>query len=382
MESILAFCAASVSPIRRGKANWPICMSWMVLLGCCRTDTLTILLSFTTSWIWTGPEIELATLPVTVCSSAGRPVCFPVANPWPPEVDPPKPDPDDPEPEPDPEPDVPPDDTPVPLAAATAGTCDLNDRRATRPAMVAVTARMARRISVVLLSELERFEVDVPLGHAGGLERLDRGRCHAGRAADVDVVPLKAGHQRAQHPRGQRVPAELGARPDQVVHGRAARRRDGVEFLAEHEVALTARTVDQGDRTGQGREHGAQRGDADPAGQQQHAPLRAPGGERAERALGHHPGTRSQAGQRLAVIAEVLDRDPQHALARRGGQRIRVRRPPQGPGEEPPAEELAGLGRKLLQMGAADVDRGHARPFGLDPDHLEAVPVEREHRDH
>src|SRR5580698_1183607 len=146
MESILPFCAASVSPIRRGKANWPICMSWMVLLGCCRTDTLTILLSFTTSWIWTGPYIVSATFPVTVCSPAGRPVCWPVVNPWPPEDDP---EPDEPVPDdPEPDPDVPPDETPVPLvAAAMAGTCDLNDRRATRPAMVLTTARMARRIS-------------------------------------------------------------------------------------------------------------------------------------------------------------------------------------------------------------------------------------------
>src|SRR5271154_3127199 len=41
------------------------------------------------------------------------------------------------------------DPAPVPLVAATgmAGTCDLNDSRATRPAMVPVTARITRRMT-------------------------------------------------------------------------------------------------------------------------------------------------------------------------------------------------------------------------------------------
>ena len=44
------------------------------------------------------------------------------------------------------------DDPPVPLVAATGvvGSCDLNDSRATRPAMVPVTARITRRISRIV----------------------------------------------------------------------------------------------------------------------------------------------------------------------------------------------------------------------------------------
>ena len=39
-----------------------------------------------------------------------------------------------------------PPDPPLVAAAGTDGTCDLNDSRATRPAMVPVTARITRRI--------------------------------------------------------------------------------------------------------------------------------------------------------------------------------------------------------------------------------------------
>ena len=41
---------------------------------------------------------------------------------------------------------------PVPLVAATGtvGSCDLNDSRATRPAMVPVTARITRRMSRIV----------------------------------------------------------------------------------------------------------------------------------------------------------------------------------------------------------------------------------------
>ena len=81
------------------------------------------------------------------------------------------------------------------------------------------------------------------------------------------------------------------------------------------------------------------------------------------------------------MVADVLHRDPQQVGAGRGGQRVRVRRPPHRPGQEAPAEELPGLRRKLVEVRAADVDRDHARALGLDPDHGELVPGERAQRD-
>src|ERR1700722_2496039 len=117
-------------------------MSWMVLVGCSSTATFTILWVFTTSWICTGPYAVLATLPVMVVSPA---VSVPVVL-W---NSPGMVLEDD-----DVEEDV--DDVdellPVPVVAATGtvGACDLNDSRATRPAMVPVTARITRRMSRIV----------------------------------------------------------------------------------------------------------------------------------------------------------------------------------------------------------------------------------------
>src|SRR5580704_5601717 len=108
----------------------------MVLVGCSSTATFTILWLFTTSSTCTGPYTVLATLPVIVVSPA---VSGP-ATLW-----------NSPgivlEDDVEEEDDV--DDPPVPLvdATGTVGTCALNDRRATRPAMVPVTARITLRMS-------------------------------------------------------------------------------------------------------------------------------------------------------------------------------------------------------------------------------------------
>ena len=80
------------------------------------------------------------------------------------------------------------------------------------------------------------------------------------------------------------------------------------------------------------------------------------------------------------MVAGVLHRDPQQVCSRRGGQRVRMRRPPQRPGQEAPPEELPGLRGELVQVRAADIDRTHARSLGLDPDHLELVPGGRAQR--
>src|ERR1700761_7071804 len=142
--SILPFCAASVSLISLGKANLPIWTSFRVLVGCMSTATLTILPFRLISWIWTGPYEVLATFPLTAVSPAGKFLAIdPCGNaPGTTSVCPPPEDDGEVE---DEEVEVP----PVPVVAATGadGTCDLNDSRATRPAMVPVTARITRRMT-------------------------------------------------------------------------------------------------------------------------------------------------------------------------------------------------------------------------------------------
>src|SRR5690349_24074710 len=135
--SIFALCAASVSLVRRGKANSPIWMSWMVFIGCSRIATLTILPLFTTSWTCTGPYTVLPTLPVIVVSPA---VKGPATLRNSPGTVVAEDDEDDEDPPP----------VPVVAATGTDGECDLNDNRATRPAMVPVTARTTRRISRIV----------------------------------------------------------------------------------------------------------------------------------------------------------------------------------------------------------------------------------------
>src|SRR5579862_2801791 len=166
-----------------GNANWPIWMSWMVLSGCSRIETLMIFLARTTSWTCTGPYTVLAGWPVIVLSPAVRPPAWvPVGTTAP-----------------GPASDTDEDDTPAPVpltvAVGIVGACDLNVSRATRPAMVAVIARIARRISRILPSELERLEVDPALRNSGGAERADGGRHHAGRPAHVDLLLVQPGHE-------------------------------------------------------------------------------------------------------------------------------------------------------------------------------------------
>src|SRR5580704_8196711 len=109
----------------------------MVLVGCSSTATLTILWLFTTSWICTGPYAVLPTLPVIVVSPGVRVPATLWNSPGIVLEDDVEEDDDVDDPPP----------VPVVAATGTVGACALNDRRATRPAMVPVTARITRRIS-------------------------------------------------------------------------------------------------------------------------------------------------------------------------------------------------------------------------------------------
>ena len=105
--------------------------------------------------------------------------------------------------------------------------------------------------------------------------------------------------------------------------------------------------------------------------------------ERAERSLGQHPGARGEPGERRAVVAGALHRDPHQLVARYRGQRVRMRLPPQAAGEEAPPEELPWLGRQLFQVPPLDVDRHGVRRLLAHARHPElmAREVPEGHRD-
>src|SRR5690348_16976864 len=112
------------------------------------TATLTILPFRLISWIWTGPYEVLATFPLTAVSPAGRFLAIDPCGkaPGTTSVCPPPLDDADAAGEAPDDDDAPPPEPPAVAARGLDGTCDLNDSRATRPAMVPVTARITRRM--------------------------------------------------------------------------------------------------------------------------------------------------------------------------------------------------------------------------------------------
>src|SRR5689334_22627095 len=113
------------------------------------TATLTILAFRLISWIWTGPYEVFATFPLTAVSPAGRFLAIDPCGNAPGTISVCPPPEDDEAEEEDDEAEVPP-EPPAVAATGTDGTCDLNDSRATRPAMVPVTARITRRMARIL----------------------------------------------------------------------------------------------------------------------------------------------------------------------------------------------------------------------------------------
>ena len=101
------------------------------------------------------------------------------------------------------------------------------------------------------------------------------------------------------------------------------------------------------------------RPDAGPAGDEQHlSPSRGGRGEVPERTLGEHRHPGAQAGHRAAVVAGVLDGQPQPVVGRRRRERVRVRRPDVARRDEAPEEELPGPATEPVQVPAAD-PHGH-----------------------
>lgn len=180
-----------------------------------------------------------------------------------------------------------------------------------------------------------------------------RGR-EAGWAAEVDVTAEQVGNEAVQQLGCQLADVLAG----EVLHACAAGGGEAVEFCAEQDVCGRASPVQQQQvLPGCEREcfeQCAHRGDPDATGDEQHVPVGAAvGGHRAVGTFGEHPGARFQVLQLCAAVAERFDGQAQVRVAWRGGQRERVRGEPQLRCQEPPAEELPGLGLQLVQVAAS-----------------------------
>ena len=124
----------------------------------------------------------------------------------------------------------------------------------------------------------------------------------------------------------------------------------------------------------------AHRGDPDPAGDQERLAERAAVvGEDAERPLGEDTRPDRDLAELRAVVAEVLDRDPEGLPVGRLRDRERVLRVPEPLREEPPEEELPGLRPEPVEPAAGDAQRDHP---GRLVDHLGDLHVVAERVDH
>ena len=93
------------------------------------------------------------------------------------------------------------------------------------------------------------------------------------------------------------------------------------------------------------------------------------GGECAVGSFDRHSRPGPQPRERGAVVAEVLDGDPQAIVPRRRGERVRVGLPPQPATQEAPLQELTARDRELVQPPPLEHDGERVRTLG--PDRLD-----------
>src|SRR5208282_253236 len=119
----------------------------------------------------------------------------------------------------------------------------------------------------------------------------------------------------------------------------------------------------------------AQRGNAHSGADQRDAIIGARmAGERSVGPLDGDAGTRPEPTHRAALVAEPLDGHTDIGRLWQRGQRVRVRLPPQVPGEEAPEEELASRNRQAIQPPTLADDRDHAWRLFADLDDPKPVP--------
>ena len=177
---------------------------------------------------------------------------------------------------------------------------------------------------------------------------------HEGTRAAVEDVALAGCRGRDAAASGlERVDGHLGrtAAADQEAHRCAGHAPERLQLLAEDDVLPAAGAIQQHQVTLSGLtllDHGAQRRDADAAGDEQGLAAPHPfAGEGAIWPLGEDPGARSQGGQSSTVVAQVLDGDAQGRAVggRRDGERMVA--PPATTGQETELEVLAGADGQL-----------------------------------
>ena len=208
---------------------------------------------------------------------------------------------------------------------------------------------------------------------------------HAGRPAEEDVAIAKVGHELIEVGGGEQVSRRgVAVVAHDVVQPDPVFRRQLVELVAEHDVVVGQRPIDDGD-VGRRREVVEQRPDRrdpDAAGDQRQTFV-APGvrGEPPERAVGDHGGAGRDRPEPGGVVARGLDGDAQPLAMGSGRQREWMGLPPHARGEEAPDEELAGPRSEAIEMAPADVERDDAGRFADDLLNPQPMPPRPHQRD-
>jgi hypothetical protein len=156
---------------------------------------------------------------------------------------------------------------------------------------------------------------------------------------------------------------------------------EAFELIEEDRLVLGDDAVHDNRVAGQLLEQRADRGDADPAGDQER--LRPPGsggGERGERAFGDQPGPGLDVADGRGEVAQLLHGDPHGAVGGRCRERERVRLRPPTRGEEASEKELAGAGPNALQIPSGDLERDDAGALRAHACDAKPVPESRGER--
>src|SRR6185437_10114516 len=159
------------------------------------------------------------------------------------------------------------------------------------------------------------------------------------RTADEHVAPVQVRNQPEKLALAQ---AHLVATADQLVQLAAPLPDQFTYLLPEHEIFF-AGCPQYDDRCAGPRQvlqQRPQRRDSDPGGNENRPRLlQGMLGEGAVGSLDRDPRAGPQPGQGSGVITDALDREPKVRCPGQGRDRIRVRLPPEVPGQEPPEEE-------------------------------------------
>ena len=252
------------------------------------------------------------------------------------------------------------------------------------PTWLNSTAEQKRAVnderSTAVKAQREALDVQVVARDARVAEIGDDVVDHRDRAADVDVALGDVGDELLQVGRREQVAARRArVVADDVVDLDPAPRDDLLQLGPEDDVAVGDDAVKGDDVAVHLLEQRANRSDADPACDQERlVDGAAVLGEDPERPLGEYPCPDRDLPELGAVVAEVLDGDPERVALGRLRERIRMLRVPEAFREEPPEEELAGLRVELVEVATGDPQRDD--PGGL-LDHVGDPQAEAERVD-